>query len=430
MEEITQILLIQAHSRTRSSLFNKFVYTSFYPSITLEQLISITPNTYKVDYVDERYQSVDLNWKGSLVGISTLTPNAVHAYSIADEFRKKGITVVLGGYHPSAIPEEALQHADAVVIGEAEISWPKLLRDFENRELKPFYRAPLVDPKMIPSPRRPSGNFPYIGVVQASRGCPNQCRFCAINNVEGSRFRARPVEQVISEIKSLETERFMFADSSMTIDAHFTKQLFQEMIGLNKKFSCYGNINILQCDDELLSLAKKAGCETWLIGFESINQESLHHIGKSTNKVHDYSSGVKKISEYEMRIIGLFIFGFDADTPDIFETTLKAIDEWELDRAAFAILTPFPGTKLFHELEKEGRILTKDWEKYNLREVVFQPKNLTVEQLFRGRNTIVKQYYSFSNCLRRSIQDEHLDFNRLIRRTAGDFFLNRYFKYI
>jgi len=430
MEEPTKILLILAHSRTRSSFFNKFVYTSFYPSITLEQLISITPNTYTVDSVDERYQNIDLNWKGSLVGISTLTPNALHAYSIADEFRKKGITVVLGGYHPSAVPEEALQHADAVVIGEAEISWPELLRDFENRELKPFYRAPLVDPAMIPSPRRPTGNFPYIGVVQASRGCPNQCRFCAINKVEGSRFRARPIEQVIEEIKSLETERFMFADSSMTIDTHFTTQLFQEMIGLNKKFSCYGNINILQSDDELLSLAKKAGCETWLIGFESINQESLHHIGKSSNKVQDYSSGVKKISEHEMRIIGLFVFGFDADTPDIFETTLKAIDEWELDRAAFAILTPFPGTKLFHEFEKEGRILTRDWEKYNLKEIVFQPKNLSVDQLFRGRNTIVKQYYSFSNCLRRSIQDEHLDFNQLIRRTAGDFFLNRYFKYI
>jgi radical SAM superfamily enzyme YgiQ (UPF0313 family) len=430
MEETTQILLIQAHSRTHSNLFNKFVYTSFYPSITLEQLISITPKSYQVDYVDERYQSIDLNWKGSLVGISTLTPNALHAYSIADEFRKKGITVVLGGYHPSALPEEALQHADAVVIGEAEISWPQLLRDFENRELKPFYRAPLVDPTMIPSPKRPSGNFPYIGIVQASRGCPYQCRFCAINNVEGSRFRARPIEQVIEEIKSLGTDRFMFADSSMTIDTHFTKQLFQEMIGLHKKFSCYGNINVLQSDDELLSLAKKAGCETWLIGFESINQESLHHIGKSTNKVQDYSSGIKKISEYEMRIIGLFIFGFDADTPDIFETTLKAIYEWELDRAAFAILTPFPGTKLFKELGKEGRILTKDWEKYNLREVVFQPKILSVDQLFRGRNTIVKKYYSFSNCLRRSIQDKHLDFNQLIRRTAGDFFLNRYFRYI
>jgi len=232
LEETTKILLVFAHSRTSSGLFNKFVYTSYYPSITLEQLISITPNKYKVEYVDERYESVDLNWKGSLVGISTLTLNALHAYSIADEFRKKGKTVVLGGYHPSALPEEAIKHADAVVIGEAEISWPQLLRDFENRELKPFYRAPLVDPKKIPSPKRIPGNFPYIGVVQASRGCPNRCRFCAINNVEGSCFRARPIEKVIEEIKSIKTERFMFADSSMTIDKKFTKQLFQEMIGL------------------------------------------------------------------------------------------------------------------------------------------------------------------------------------------------------
>jgi radical SAM superfamily enzyme YgiQ (UPF0313 family) len=423
-------LLVLAHSRTSSDPFNKFVYTSYYPSITLEQLISITPKKYKVEYVDERYRSVDLNWNGSLVGISTLTSNALHAYSIADEFRKKGKTVVLGGYHPSALPEEAIQHADAVVIGEAEISWPQLLRDFENRELKPFYRAPLVNPKMIPSPRRTPGNFPYIGVIQASRGCPYQCRFCAINNVEGSRFRARPIERVIEEIKSLKTGRFMFADSSLTIDKKFTKQLFQEMIGLNKKFSCYGNINVLQDDDELLSLAKKAGCETWLIGFESINQESLLYIGKSSNKVQDYLSAVKKISENEMRIVGLFIFGFDTDTPDIFETTLEAIYEWDLDRAAFAVLTPFPGTELCSELEKEERILTKDWEKYNIRNVVFQPKNFSVNQLYRGRNTLAKKFYSFSNCMRRNIQDKNLNFNRFIRRTAGDFLLNRYFKNI
>jgi radical SAM superfamily enzyme YgiQ (UPF0313 family) len=201
------------------------------------------------------------------------------------------------------------------------------------------------------------------------------------------------------------------------------------MIGLNKKFSCYGNINILQNDDELLDLAKKAGCETWLIGFESIKQESLIHIGKSLNKVKDYSDGIKKINDYNMRIMGLFIFGFDTDTTEIFENTLKTVYKWDLDRAAFAVLTPFPGTELFSELEKEGRILTKDWEKYNLRNVVFQPINFSVNQLYYGRNLTAKKFYSLSNIFKRNIRDKNLNFNRFIRRTAGDYLLNRYFKY-
>ncbi|MBU0496455.1 MAG: B12-binding domain-containing radical SAM protein [Candidatus Thermoplasmatota archaeon] len=430
MDKPVRILLVLAHSETKTGLFNKFVYTSYYPSITLEQLSSITPDQYEVEYVDERYESVDLFWKGTLVGISTLTPNAPHAYLIADAFRKRGKKVVLGGYHPSALPEEAKLHADAVVIGEAEISWPQLLRDFENGELKPFYRAPLVDPEQIPSPRRVPGQYPSIGVVQASRGCPYGCRFCAIQNVEGSRFRARPVRQVIEEIRTIESERFMFADSSLTINSDFTKALFQEMIGLNKKFSCYGNINVLQNDDELLDLARRAGCETWLVGFESINQDAIRHIGKSTNKVQEYASGIKKIRDQGMSIIGLFIFGFDTDTPNIFKATLNAVNTWKLDRAGFAILTPFPGTIVFDDLDIENRIFTRDWAKYNLRNIVYYPKNMSVKQLFSGRNYIAKKFYSLPNCLRRSVQEKNLTFDRFLRRTAGDFLLNRYFQKI
>ena len=423
-----KILLILSHSVTKHGLFNKLVYTSFYPSITLEQLISITPDKYEVEFVDERWKNVDLNWNGNLVGISTLTPSANHAYEIADEFRKRGKTVIIGGYHPSALPDEAKQHADAVVIGEAEISWPQLLRDFENRELKPFYRTMSVDPKMIPSPNRMPQCFPFFGMIQATRGCPYGCKYCAIQNVEGSLFRVRSVNKVIEEIKSLQAKRFFFADSSLTINSSYTKQLFREMIGLNKKFSCYGNINVLHNDDELLYLASEAGCESWLVGFESVSQETIEYIGKKTNKVEDYASAVKKIRDYGMMITGLFMFGFDTDKPNIFETTLKAIYKMELDRAAFAIVTPFPGTTLFNELEMEGRILTKDWSKYNLRNVVFQPKNISIEQLLNGRNFLSREFYSFSNCLRRSFQDKNLNFIRLMKRTVGDYLLNRFYK--
>jgi len=397
-----KILLILSNLKTKHSVFDKLRHSSFYPSITLEQLISVTPDKHEVEFIDERWQDVDLNWNGDLVGISTLTPSAYHAYEIADEFRKGGKTVVLGGYHPSALPEEAKQHADAVVMGEAEISWPLLLKDFENKKLKPFYRSKTVDPEMIPSPYRKSKHFPFFGfeTVQATRGCPYGCRYCAIQTIEGSHFKARPIKKVIEEIKSFKTKRIFFADSSMTTNSSYTKELFREMKDLDKKFSCYGNINVLNKDDELLKLSREAGCEQWLIGLDSVNQETIRYIGKKSNKVEEYVSAVNKIRDYGITVMGMFVFGFDTDKPNIFDITLETINKMELERPVFSILTPFPGTVLYNELENEGRILTKDWSKYDLRNVVFQPKNFSVEQLRNGLISIIKDSYSVQKSLK------------------------------
>lgn len=428
MGKIMKILLILSQAGLKPNLLNEILITSFYPSITLEQLISITPEKYEVECVDERYQKVNFNWDGDIIGISTLTTSANHAYEMADEFRKRGKTVVLGGYHPSALPDEAKQHADSVVIGEAELSWPELLNDFENKKLKPFYKTKSVDPNKIPSPKKIPQRFQFFGMIQSTRGCPQGCKYCAIQNVEGTIFRSRPIKKVIEEIKSLQTKRFMFADSSMTINPEHTKKLFREMIGLDKKFSCYGNINVLNNDDEFLDLAYKAGCESMLIGFESVSQKTIGHIGKKTNKVEEYISGVRKIRDYSMMVTGLFMFGFDTDTKDVFDTTLDTIYKMDLDRAAFAILTPYPGTALFNDMVSQGRMLTKDWSKYNMRHVVFQPKNFTVEELLNGRNYLSREYYSLSNCLKRSFSDENLNLIRLMKRTVGDYLLNRFYK--
>ena len=423
-----RILLVLSHWRTRNTFLNKFVVTSSYPTLTLEQLVSTTPDHYEVDYIDERWQTVDVNWDGDLVGISTLTLSANHAYEIADAFRRRGKTVVLGGYHPSAVPEEAKQHADAVVIGEAEISWPQLIADYRHHELKPFYRSDPVDPQLIPSPRRLPEFRASDGIVQATRGCPYRCKFCAVQNVEGATFRTRPIEKVVEEITALQRARFLFADSSMTINPAYTKQLFRAMKDLNVRFSCYGNIDVLRSDEKLLQASQEAGCEQWLIGFESTNQETLKSIGKKTNKVEDYASAVKKIKEYGMAIMGLFMFGFDTDTKDVFDSTLEAVCTMDLERAGFSIVTPYPGTPLFDELENEGRILTRDWSKYNLRNVVFQPKNMTVDELLDGRESIVKEFYSLPNCLRRCFQDEDISIDRLVNRVVYDYFINRFYR--
>ncbi|KYK22292.1 hypothetical protein AYK25_02515 [Thermoplasmatales archaeon SM1-50] len=417
-----KILLILPHHK-QNNILNKLITSLGFPSLTLEQLVACTPKKYEVDYIDERLQTVDFHWKGNLVGITATTVNANRAYKLADEFRRQGKTVILGGYHPSAIPEEAKQHADSVVIGEAEISWPQLLKDYESNTLKPFYKSKPVDPRMIP----PASTLPeYLratGIIQATRGCPYQCKYCAVQTVEGGLFRARPLPSVIEEIKNLKSNRFFFADSSLTINKTYTKKLFRAMIPLQKKFSCYGNVDVLYHDDELLRIASEAGCEQWLIGFESINQETLQAIGKKTNTVQYYTSAVKKIKDYGMNIMGLFMFGFDTDTLDVFSSTLETINKMGLERVGFALLTPFPGTTLFNEFLKEGRILTTDWSKYNLRNVVFQPKNLSVEQLLDGRNSIAKEFQSFSNYLQKSFNDKNRSINRLFNSIIVDYFI-------
>ncbi|MBN2603130.1 MAG: B12-binding domain-containing radical SAM protein [Candidatus Thermoplasmatota archaeon] len=419
-----KILLISAYSGSKSNVLNSIISTSFYPSITLEQLLSITPEKYDVTCIDERIESVDLNWHDYIVGISAMTPSANRAYFLADEFRKRGNIVVLGGYHPSAMPLEAKEHADSVVIGEAELSWPKLIKDLENKKLKPFYQPSFISSEKIPPAKQIFMKYHKMGMVQATRGCPYACKYCAVKNVEGKKFRSRPIKNVINELKSLKTKRFFFADSSLTINPEYTKKLFQEMIGLNKKFSCYGNIHTLYDDEDLLKLASDAGCEQWLIGFESIDQKTLNQIGNKPNKVKDYSVAVNKIRDHGMMIMGLFIFGFDTDKPDIFQSTLKAVYQMNIDRAGFAILTPFPGTQIYQQFENEGRILTKDWSKYNLRNVVFQPKNFSPQQLLYERNKIAKEFFSISNSIRRTLLDDQLTINRMVKRLFVDNFFN------
>jgi len=372
-----------------------------YPPFSLQQLAAITPKQHSVKAVDEGFGLIKLNQNKNinfdLVGISCMTHSSIRAYELADEFRKRGITVVLGGWHVSALPEEAKQHADSVVIGEAEDTWPQLLKDFEKGELKPYYKQKKpVDPNLIPpTNRNVAKRFYLFAGIEASRGCHLNCEFCAISNREFGRiFRTRPVESIVNEIKSIKEKNFFFHDASLTNDVNFTKSLFKELIPINKNFFAYANINILNKDKELLDLAKKAGCIGWCIGFDSVSQKTLDSVNKNSNKARDYKSAVKKIHDYGMMAQGGFVFGFDADEKEIFESTLNFVKNAEVDNPCFNVLTPFPGTPLFDRFDKEGRILTRDWSKYNLWNVVFKPKNMTEEELLNGVIRMHKEFYS------------------------------------
>lgn len=414
-----KILLIDPGSINNKSLFNKFYRSQYFPrSLSLLILAALTPQKHSVELYQGPYEDINFEDDYDIVGITSITPYAPYAYDLADRFRHHGKTVVLGGWHPSALPEEAKQHADAVVIGEAEETWPEFLKDFGENKLKPFYRQTrIVDPKLIPCLNMYNE---YIFQVQATRGCSTGCEFCCMTNAKFRNiFRCRPIENVIKEIESMPNKNFIFSDSSLTMNPKYTKSLFFRMKNLNKRFIGMGNTNVLSKDEELLNLAKEAGCIGWYIGFESISQESIDHMGKKTNKVEDYRFVVKKIHKHDMMIIGSFVFGFDTDKPETFDLTFNFVDDIGIDVPDPLILTPFPGTPLYNRFKSENRIITEDWLKYDLEHVVFKPKNMSPQDLTDSVHQLYKDFFSrrkISKRIFKSIQLGYYPFINVINQ--------------
>ena len=403
---------------------DKTLLTTFtvLPTLYARKIAAITPKKHVVTIINERYSKIDFNETYDIVNINFTTSTALRAYEIAKNFREKGITVVLSGLHASALPEEAKQHADSVLLGWGEINWLQLLEDFENNRLKSVYEPGNYDESVfLPSTDVKLPGFVISGAIEATRGCPYNCDFCPeISIPGGSQFYVRPVEEVVSELKALPLKIFNFYDLSLTINPSYTKSLFRKMKGLHKKFSCNGNVDVLTHDKELVKLSKEAGCVSWLVGFESISQQTLGEVGKRTNKVEEYKQAVKNIHDNGMIVLGSFMFGFDTDTNDVFDETLRMIKELEIDIVDFCILTPYPGTTIFDRLDKEGRILTKDWSKYKSN-VVFRPKNMTPEELLQGVRRMYREFYSTSYNVRRIVKSIKFGFYPFILMLERNF---------
>ena len=400
-----RVLLVMPSIRERATLYERLLMklTAWAP-LTLHQIAACTPAKHEVVIIDENYRNVDFSGDYDIVGISAMTATAPRAYRIADEFRARGIPVVLGGYHPTAMPQEAKQHADAVVMGEAEGVWFELLKDAERGMLKPFYTG---FSNHLVSPLKNSGTI--LGYVEASRGCMNRCAFCAISGSPMGRFRKKPVDMVVREIESMKNKGFVFFDSSMTMDIDYTKELFRRIRHAGKRFACFGNAAVLARDDDLLEIAHEAGCVAWAVGFESVSQHAMDSIGKKSNRVEEYGMVVKKVNEHGMALVGSFVFGFDDDTPDIFDTTMNLVYKWNMDSIAVNILTPLPGTPLFNSMEKEGRLITKDWSKYDLYHVVHRPAILTPDEIYEGVEHLVAEFFSAGEIMKRLL-GKHFDF--------------------
>jgi radical SAM superfamily enzyme YgiQ (UPF0313 family) len=379
------------------------------PIITLPHIAALTPKEHNVKIINENYNDLDFNEDADIIGITCYTMTAPRVYDIADEFRRRGKTVVLGGYHPTAMPEEAKQHADSIILGMAEASWPKLLKDFEKGKLKPFYEKDYnFKPEDIPPIRRDLiTRNPIVGAVQWTRGCKNKCEFCAISSFCERGVIRRNIKDVVKEIKEMPNRFVVFHDPHLTSVPRYAKELFKEMIKqkVNKNWLANGTTNVLlNCDESFLKLAKKAGCVEWFIGFESVSQKSLDGIKKTHNKVENYKKLIDRLHKHRMLVQAGIIFGFDEDTSDIFDITLKKLFELKMDAVEVNILTPYPGTPLFDRFEKEGRILTYDWSRYNQVDVVYQPKKLYVKELFEGARKVAKEFYSPPNVALRFIK--------------------------
>ena len=379
---------------------------SILPTLQAREIAAITPKNHKVTVVNERYTQINFDEKYDVVHINFTISTAPHAFEIADTFRKKHIRVVLSGPHVSGMLEEAKQHADSVLIGRPELAWLVALRDLEQHNLRPCYQAPPYnDSTALPPVKISLPGFVATGALEATRGCPYHCDFCPETiAVGGSQYYERPVDDVIAEMKDIPQKTLMFYDSSLTIHPEYTKTLFKKMKGIHKRCFCNGNADVLARDEELVRLSKEAGCIAWLIGFESVSQQTLDAVGKKTNLVDDYTKAVQNIHRYGMIVIGCFMFGFDTDTPEVFGETFRVIQNLGIDIADFSIVTPFPGTPLYSHLEDEGRILTKNWKYYNMGNVVFTPKHMTPAQLQSGVRWMYDKFYAPPYAIKRILR--------------------------
>lgn len=376
-----------------------------YAPLTLTTLASLIPpdlNT-EVTLVDEGIEDIDPDVDADLIGISAITGTAPRAYELADHFRQRGIPVVLGGVHTTLVPEEASQHADSVIVGYAERTWPQLLRDFVCGRMKDRYdQGSNLSLSGLPFPRRdlmPSRRYVTMHTFEATRGCIHSCEFCVVPAAWGHPLQ-KPVSEVVADIRQMGSRKLIFLDLNLIADIDYAKELFSALVPLKIKWGGHAT-TIIAWDEDLLDLAAKSGCRALLLGFESLNQESLVETRKGFNQRKDYYYVVRQLHERGIGIMGCFVFGFDHDRPDIFEETVEFVNSANIDLPRYAILTPFPGTPLFHRLEQEGRILTRDWSLYDGQHVVYEPCQMTSEQLLRSTESSWKRSYSFRSIAKR-----------------------------
>ncbi len=382
--------------------------SAFLPRLGLGILAALTPPEDEVVYTDDVVTPFDLERDVKavdLVGISVDSKTARRSYDIARAYRERGVKVVLGGIHPTALPEEALGHADAVAVGEAELIWPRVVADFKRGELAPLYRGPLPGLEHVPMARRDlfrSKKYIPFQVVQTMRGCPYPCEFCSVSTANGSTMRFRPADHVLAELQSL-GKLVLFADDNVMIHRRYSEDLFRRMAPLGKHW--IGQCSLAAVRKlENVELMAESGCKALFIGFESVDEETVRFTAKPQNRPAQYREVISMLHDHGISTWGSFVFGFDTDDREVFDRTVELAIEMKLTMALFAILTPYPGTRLYTRLKAEGRLTDERWwlgRDHDAGSPYFRPARMSREELRAGWARAWQRFYAPSAILKR-----------------------------
>jgi radical SAM superfamily enzyme YgiQ (UPF0313 family) len=362
-----------------------------------------------IGFYDDRTEDIPFDEPTDLVAMSVETYTAKRSYQIASEYRRRGVPVVMGGFHPTLVPEEVSEYAESIVIGEAERLWPEVLSDFRNGRLQRVYRQAARPPLVGLRPDRSifaGKRYLPVGLIEAGRGCHFRCEFCAIQSYFSNTQTRRPADEIIEEIRRIKKPLIFFVDDNITSNMDQAKEFFRKLIPLKIRWVSQASINAAH-DEEFLQLIKASGCQGLLIGFETLNPENLRKMHKSFNTMKGgYEKALENLRRHEIRLYVTFILGYDEDTGDTLKETLEFAQRHRFYIVAFNHLTPFPGTPLYERLQREGRLLYDKWwlaPEYRYGMVPFAPRGMTAEEVKQRCIEARQKFYSFGSIFRRSL---------------------------
>jgi radical SAM superfamily enzyme YgiQ (UPF0313 family) len=387
---------------TRPIYMNRSLYSPL--AGLLAVAAAIPRDQYEVVLTDENIETIDFELQADMVGISAMTAYVNRGYEIANRFRAKGVPVVMGGVHPSFMPQEALKHADAVVIGEVELVIDKLLDDLKQGSMRGTYKSEKLHPMIgMAMPRYDllkKNRYVNRTFVQTSRGCHQGCTFCAEPLMNGLKFRYRPVDEVIREMENCGSRTISINDADFFGTPERPKEVMRALKGRGLHWQA-GVTSKLAYDDRMLELAAESGCTMLSIGFESISRKTLESVHKHVNRPETFAALVEKIHSYGIMVFGLFMFGFDGDVRSVFDATVGFNIEAGYDACAYSTLTPYPGTLTWYEMKRSNRIVSFDWTMYDQGHVVYRPAQMETDELRVGLGRAYERFYSLSSITRR-----------------------------